>query len=374
MPQIEVSDLSSDLARVVDRVESDRSLEPALCESLTRSLAQLYGHAAATCSDDDRASFDRILLKITPTASVDTRLFLSDRLAGTEEPPRGILLVLARDVVEVARPVLENSPALTDQDLIDIARARGPAHMEVIAERRELSIRVTDVLVLRGDDAVRRTIAGNGGARLSDKGFTRLSLQARTDQLVEARLVHRDDLPDLIVRVLLEQGSERARSALSDRAPRRKRIDRDRLRPAAPPIRATEDGWLDPYDFTRSATVLGRLDEVRRNVDGFVRRLAETERFPEIVHVVAAVSGLPLDTVKHMMVTLDTEPFLVVARAIGLRPETVAELFSTGPWLHRLDDRARRTALSAFQALPGPAARERLNGWLETTRQPTPDV
>ncbi|TBW38795.1 DUF2336 domain-containing protein [Siculibacillus lacustris] len=369
MQQIVIPPISEDLARVVERVEHIRGLDADLCERLTRSVAQLWGHAGALCSDDDRASFDRILVRITPEASVDTRLFLSDRLAAVVEPPRGILLVLARDVVEVARPVLENSPALTDADLVEIARSRGAAHMEVIAERRDLSIRVTDVLVLRGDDAVRRVVAGNGGARLSDKGFTRLGLQACNDHVVETRLVRRDDLPDMIVHFLIERGSPEARSELAKRA--RHALDGDRLGYSALSIRATEDGWLDPYDFVQAAGVLSRLDELRHHLDSFVRKLAQTERFPEIVHVLAAATGLPLDTMKHVMVGLDTEPFVVAARAIGLKVETVGELLATGPWLHRLDARARAAAEAAFHALPTQEARRRLDAWIAAGPRPS---
>jgi hypothetical protein len=361
MHQRDVSSISEDLVRVVERIESPRGLDAELCERLTRSIALLWARAADDCSEVDRASFDRILVAITPSASVDTRLFLSDRLSTAAEPPHGILLILARDDVEVARPVLENSTALTEDELIEVARTRGHTHMEVIAERRELTVRVTDVLVLRGDDAVRRIVAGNGGARLSDKSFSRLSLQAGSDQIVACRLIRRDDLPDLVVRVLVEQGWEEARVELARRESQK--TDLGRVTAVAPSIRATEDGWLDPYDFNGASSVLNRLGEVKHHLDAFVRKLAETERFPEIVHIVAAVAGLPLDTMKHVMVSLDTEPFVVVAKAVGLSSETLGELLSTGPWLHRLDGRSRNKAIAAFRAVTQEDARRRLAEW-----------
>ena len=129
---------------------------------------------------------------------------------------------------------------------------------------------------------------------------------------------------------------------------------------------AAEDGWLEPYDFTAAAAVLGPLANARMKLDGFVRRLAATECFPEIVHVLADVSHLPLDTMKHLMVGLDTEAFVVVARAVGLKIETVREIMNTGPWLHRLDDRTREATARAFEALDGETARARLDQWIHT--------
>ena len=355
--------LSNDLARIVWRIEKGDDLGAAFCDRLTRSVAQLFGLAEADCSDEDRASFDRILVRIAPTATIDARHFLSDRLAASVEPPRSILLFLANDVVDVARPILERSPALADDDLIDIARSRGVAHMGAIAVRREIAVRVTDILVLRGDDEVRRFVVDNPGAHISDKGFARLSLQSRTDTVVETRLVARGDLPDVVVHFLLANGSEETRETLARREAEER--SRDELEPGTTSIRAAEEGWLEPYDFGVAAKVLLRMPEVRNHVDGFIRRLAQSDRFPEIVHILAAVSGLRLETMKHVLVSLDTEPFAVVARALALQTETVRETLSAGPWLHRLTDRSRMATLTQFRSLDADEARARLHRWLE---------
>ncbi len=360
------SPISLDLARVADRVAATAVLGTEFCDRLTRSLSQLYGLARAALSETDLECFDAILIRIAPTAPVDARLDLSDRLSTAACPPRRLLLVLAHDLIEVARPLLENSPALTEDDLVEIARSRGVGHMEAIAERSELSPRVTDILVLRGDDVVRRIVSGNLGARFSDKGFTRLSLQAREDLVVETRLIGRDDLPDVVIHYLLQNGSPNARQILIQRAGRPQPAKS--LGSAHLSIRVTEDGWLEPYDFDAAAEILGPLKNARHQLDGFVRRLAQTDCFPEIVHVLADVSGLPLTTMKHILVGLDTEPFAVVARAAALKVETVREILATGPWLHRLDARAREAAALEFQAMNSDDARKRLRRWAESGR------
>lgn len=359
-----MSSLSRDLSRVADRLAASEALQSEFCELLTRSLTQLWRLAENSLSDEDLDCFDGILIRITPTAPLDARIDLSDRISSTRRPPRRLLLALAHDVVEIARPVLENSPALTEADLVDIARTCGLGHMGAIAERSELPIRVTDILVLRGDDVVRRIVAGNGGAHLSDKSFARLSLQAREDATVEARLVRREDLPDLIVRFLLDNGSAEAREILIERA--EKQAPSKTLGSSHVSIRLAESGWLEPYDFDAAAEILGPLKNARHQLDGFIRRLAQGDHFAEIVQVLATVSELPLDSVKHMMVGLDTSSFVVVARAAALKVETVREILSTGPWLHRLDARARDASIAEFQALSSDDARARLRSWVTT--------
>lgn len=367
MQTVATSDMSRDLERIVCRVEGAQQLGADFCDRLTRSLTQLFQVAEASCSPEDRVSFDRILVRVAPVASEDARLALSDALADAAEPPRAILLKLANDVLEVARPILVRSPALADEDLAEIARINGSGHMIAIAGRPGLGYRVTDILVLRGDDDVRRAVAANPSAHLTDKSFSRLSLQARSDTLIEARLLRRDDLPEVVIRFLVDHGSVAAQAAQAERSRARARSG---LGTCTVPIRAAEDGWLEPYDFTAAAAVLDRLPEVRNHVDGFVRRLAETDRFAEVVQILAGASDLPLDTMKHVMVSLDTEPFAVIARALALRSDTVSELLSTGPWLHRLDTRMREQTVTLFRALDPDDARARVHGWVEEAAGP----
>jgi hypothetical protein len=234
--------------------------------------------------------------------------------------------------------------------------------MGAIAERRNLGFRICDVLVLRGDDNIRRIVAANATAHISDKSYARLSLQARTDARIEAHLVDRDNLPDMVIHFLVENGSPAVREALGRRANAVRPIVLGR---GALPIHAAEEGWLEPYDFDAAAVILERLPEVRNHVDGFVRRLAESDRFAEVVHVLAAVTDIPLETMKHLLVSLDTHPFAVVARALALKSDTVRELLSTGPWIHRLDDRSRNAALALFRGLDPEESRALMHGWVE---------
>lgn len=354
------SSISLDLERVAERLSASAVLGEAFCDRLTRSLTQLYALAEAAFSDEDLACFDTILVRVAPTAGLDARIELSDRVATANRPPRGLLLTLARDAIEVARPILRSSTALTEDDLVEIARTYGMEHMEAIAERSHLPIRLTDILILRGDDVIRRIVADNDGAHISDKSFTRLSLQAREDTILEARLIRRGDLPDVFVRFLMDNGSDECRAVLAERAAQAAERDPTQRQSS---ILATEDAWLEPYDFETAQEIRGPLANARRSLDGFVRRLAQTDRFAEIVVSLSDVSGLPLETMKHVMVGTDTTPFAVIARAVRLEVETVCEILSTGPWLHRLDDRARKAAVVTFEALTQSEAERRLGRW-----------
>ena len=353
--------ISRDLARVAEHIGDRAEPSPAFCDRLTRAMTRLWKVGSKVLDGDDVESFDTILVRIAPTASREARLELSESIAAAEAPPRAVLLILAHDSIDIAGPILRLSPALGDDDLCDIAKRCGVAHMGAIAERPTISMRVCDILVLRGNDEVRRIVTANVGAHLSDKAFARLSLQARDDSAVGLVLVGRSDLPDLVVHFLRSNGSVEVRRALIEieERPRANEITHHIARS----IRVTEASWLEPYDFDAASAVLLRLAEVRHNVDPFVRKLAQTDRFAEIVHVLAALSRLPLDLVQHMMVGLDTGPFVALARAVGLKSETVQEILMVGPWLHRLDSRARAAAMLAWTTTDVDEARARVRRW-----------
>jgi uncharacterized protein (DUF2336 family) len=70
---------------------------------------------------------------------------------------------------------------LSDSDLCGIAEIRGIPHRRAIARRPLIGMAVTDLLILRGDDSVRRALAGNVTARISPSGYQKLLEQAERD-------------------------------------------------------------------------------------------------------------------------------------------------------------------------------------------------
>src|SRR6267378_3829656 len=63
------------------------------------------------------------------------RKALAARLAPYPAAPRAVIARLARDVLEVAEPILTQSPCLTPADLKAITEERGPTYAAIIATR-----------------------------------------------------------------------------------------------------------------------------------------------------------------------------------------------------------------------------------------------
>jgi uncharacterized protein (DUF2336 family) len=135
------------------------------------------------------------------------RSVLADSLKRMMHAPRDIVLALAHDESQVARPILQSSPVLNDDDLVRIARERSRAHRLAIAERENLSPKVCDALYHGQDPIVVRRLLANDGAALAE-GL----LHAVLDALAEApgivdTMAHRRLLPVSVIDRLTHYGT-----------------------------------------------------------------------------------------------------------------------------------------------------------------------
>jgi Uncharacterised protein conserved in bacteria (DUF2336) len=102
--------------------------------TLLRVLTDLYLQRPTHTLEDERY-FTELALRLIDATDVSARAALAARLATYPSAPRAVVERLARDVIEVAAPLLTQSSALTPADLAAIAKDFGSAHANVIAAR-----------------------------------------------------------------------------------------------------------------------------------------------------------------------------------------------------------------------------------------------
>jgi uncharacterized protein (DUF2336 family) len=103
--------------------------------TLLRVLTDLYLQRDTHPPEDERY-YTELTLRLIAATGCEARAALAERLASYPSAPRAVMERLARDVIEVAAPVLRRSTCLTDCDLAAIAAEFGGAHADIIAERR----------------------------------------------------------------------------------------------------------------------------------------------------------------------------------------------------------------------------------------------
>jgi uncharacterized protein (DUF2336 family) len=165
--------------------------------AIQRQLADLVLEGAKPYSDFQRAVISGVMGRLIQRIDRRALLELSGRLAVVEDVPDDVIGQLSQsDDISVAGPVLEKSSLLSDECLLEIARAKSQDHLMAIARRARINEPVTDVLVERGNADVTRKVVANPGARLSELGFVRLVHGASTDTALAAALAARGDLPE----------------------------------------------------------------------------------------------------------------------------------------------------------------------------------
>ncbi len=129
--------------------------------TLVRVLTDLYVQKSAHTRDEEHR-YTELTLWLLAGVDIPTRAAVAKKLAAHGQAPRAVLRRLARDVFEVAEPVLKGSAVLTSEDLLAIIRDFGPRYAGAIGARDRPDAPAADPpaersaveAVAAGDDAV----------------------------------------------------------------------------------------------------------------------------------------------------------------------------------------------------------------------------
>lgn len=171
-------------------------------EEIYIAVASLYRVEDVRLSARERTLINDILRRLTHDVEMSIRIALAEKLAEDPTAPYDLILMLADDRIEVARPVILRSPLLTEKDMLHLALECSQAHQETLAARPHIGLRVTEALSRNENISVLTTLVRNATARISPEVFTALAEKSRQIEALQEPLIHRDDLPaDIGVRM-----------------------------------------------------------------------------------------------------------------------------------------------------------------------------
>ena len=253
--------MSSTLSRAdVERLLNDRS--PDARTQTAEKVASQF--ASSALSDGARREAEQIVRALLQDVEAQVRAALSTNLRFCETLPHDVALKLASDVDSVALPILEDSPALNNADLVSIIAEAGETKQAAIARRPTVSTDVADALVATDSEEVVATLVGNAGAEIGDATYGRILDTFADSERVTTPLVHRQQIPVAIAERLVTLVSENLRDYL---------VARHEL-----PDSVTTDLILKSRE--RATLQLSGAD----NVEALVRSLAKNDRLtPSIV-------------------------------------------------------------------------------------------
>lgn len=156
------------------------------------------------------------LLKFMAKDAVDmVRRALAITLKNSSELPRAVAIRLAADVEDIATPIIENSPVLTDEDLIEILRSKAAGKVMAVARRPKVSGNLVRAIVRYGDSKAVAEVAANDGAIIDEETASDIIEFYYNDDLIREAMISREDLPVKVMEKLISLVSEEAAVNLS---------------------------------------------------------------------------------------------------------------------------------------------------------------
>jgi uncharacterized protein (DUF2336 family) len=276
-------------------------------------------------NDHERALMGDILVKLVGNIETAVRRQLSERLSEVDTAPPEVIRLLANDMIEIARPVLENSSVLHNEDLVEIIRHRTDEHRLAIAIREGVDEEVSDALVEFGDQDVIEALLKNPDAEISRRAMEYLVAESRRVDRFQEPLVNRADLPvDLAYRMYWWVSAALRRKIVLDFEVDELEIDsviEDATKRAIAEHEPMDSASAKAYRLVHKMWEAGELS-IR-----FLLQALRQQRTQVFVAGLAVLANLTLTIAQRIFADKGGESLAIVCKAIGVTRSDFTTLF-----------------------------------------------
>lgn len=287
-----------------------------------RSLVDMFLAVDAPASTQEKDLLSDIVDRVIDDYSFEVRQELSHKLAPSERTPQKLARQLANDAIDIARPILEQSPVLDDNDLIEITNQQGDEYRLAIASRRTLTERVTDSLVTQGGLSVIRQVTSNEGAALSSYGVSTIVERAEGDEQVYSSLGGRKNLSHEAASTLSEMVGNILLDRLQDVDPN---ATIEALTNVAM-VRIEKEMKEKKRARLKRKILISEINKGDKQLDEVILSYCSIGRVDELSVILAELSDLPEGVVENIMRADDPAMMMVLCRFFEVGREAFAAL------------------------------------------------
>jgi uncharacterized protein (DUF2336 family) len=317
--------MNAELALIREVETSIAAVSASRRSDMLQKVVDLFCAASDEPSYEDLSVFDDVFVRLAADIELEARALLASRLAPIRQaPPRTIRMLAFDDAIEVARPVLMQSPRLDDETLVEIAKSKGQPHLFAISQRRALSDLVTDVLIERGDRDVVLSTADNYGAMISDSGFATLVRRSGDDDMLAEIVGSRPEIPSPLLTALISQASEAVRAKLERSHPRARAEVRRAVAEAAARVEARMRSSL--LDYSAALASVDALQRSGQLNELAVAAFAKAGAYAETIAGLALMTDVPFPFVEQAMARDRSEALIVLLKAAGVSRSTAEQI------------------------------------------------
>ncbi|RMF12803.1 MAG: DUF2336 domain-containing protein [Alphaproteobacteria bacterium] len=310
-------------ARLLDLAEK-KSVEAR--QLLLENISDLFLSEEGRLTEHQRALMTDILTKLVGEFETVIRKDLAARLATMDNVPAELVKLLANDRIEIAAPILRQSGALRDVDLIEIVRNRSEEHRLCIAMREKLTEEVSDALVENGGTDVIEALLRNQDAKISQHAMEYLVAESRRIDRFQEPLLSRNDLPPVLAhRMFWWVSAALRKKILTDYS------DLDQVAFDGAVQEAANKAIADHDEresvMARAKALVGRLAETGGLDTVFLTQALKQQKIPIFIAGIAQLARIDTGIAWRIFADAGGESFAVLCRAIDISKNDFVSLF-----------------------------------------------
>ena len=306
--------------------------ESSVRRQLAKRLSDVICIPASHLTPQERHMAGDVLVELLRDADVELRESVAKRLVMLNEAPRTILVILAKDDIQVAQHVLEESKSLSDSDLIQIARKVSGEHRKVIAKRRKVSDAVVDSIVEFLEEDVVETLLKNKGSSFSETALQRILTVSRSHQPYVELLVKREELRPSHGLTMFWWASPDSRKKILHRFA----VTRGVLQESCQDLfqKAAAEGWSDA-GVRKALQFIERRQRNRaamersefKTLEDAIEAALETGLTRKLTEEISYIAGIKPATGAQILTDKTGEAIAILCKAPGLKREYVEKIW-----------------------------------------------
>lgn len=251
------------------------------------------------------------------------REIISQEVRHLDSISRSLVKQLAKDVqIAVCGPILQFSPLLTDDDLLEIIRSDTvQGALNAIAKRENIGERPVDAIVERRDESAISDLLTNPSAQIREETLDQIIDEAPSHIAWHRPLVRRPNLSHRSVRRVAQFVTASLLTELEtlhDMDPETTREVANRVSQRLSSDGLNENGL--PEDRARKLYDASKLDD-----EAMIAAIERGDR-TFIFHALALKTGLPSDSISHIMGSQSARVLVAVCWRAGLTMRTAYQM------------------------------------------------
>ena len=275
-------------------------------------------------SEREKELLADVVISLMRQAEKDLRQALAQRLAATSNVPLRMVLMLANDEIEIAEPVLRQSPVLHDMDLVYLIKSNGSEHWQAIAKREQLNPSVINALAETHDEDTAITLASNDNVILTDKAISIFVEMSKDSEELAKPLLQRDELPGIIGQILYEYVGAEIKEIIRERFPIGAEIAVSHIDDIVEEFNEEEQLAEPSHMAMEAARQAARRDEIKAHDIMEALRRGQLGTFTALL---TEFTHLPLVTVQEILVQNSGFGLAVISKAYGLPKSDFMAMF-----------------------------------------------